>query len=358
MEGRQAIEWAYQRTPWPILWIVRDDGMLLSLTYMREQQVVGWAWHDTRGQWESTCCVSEGGEHAVYVVVRRYLGGSWHRYVERFASRLTGDIRDAYHVDCGVTAEQTAGLLAVSLGDPLTVTAPGHGCAAGDLIELAGVMADPYPPATVDLAAKLNNARFLVQAVSGDDLALAGQYDAGTGQDGTTPTIDATGWPVWLGGGTVRRCFSTVTAAHLAGETVAILADGEVQQPRVVAQDGTVTLDGMVARAHVGLPYASDLETLPLALPPDQYGQRKRVPEALLVLNRSRGVSIGPSFADLVEMPAREGEDWGDPARPVTGTARITTPASWGDGGVLCLRQQYPLPLEILSIVPSVEIGG
>lgn len=364
LEGRQAVEWCYQRTPWPILWIVRDDGLLLSLTYMREQQVVGWAWHDTRGQVESACCVSEGTEHAVYLVVRRYLGGSWHRYVERFASRITSDIRDAYHVDCGVTVEQAAGVFAVTLGNPFVVTAPGHGCAVGDLVEIADVMKDPYPPKDAnkqplpDLASKLNYGKFLVQAVSGDDLALADQYAAGTGPDGTTPAIDATGWPVWLGGGKVRRCFSTLTAAHLAGETVALLCDGEVQEPRAVAGDGTVTLDGMVARAHVGLPYVSDLETLPLALPPDQYGQRKRVPEALLVLNGSRGVSIGPSFSDLVEMPAREEEEWGEPGRPVTGQARITTPGSWGDGGQLCLRQSYPLPLEVLSIVPSVEIGG
>ena len=36
---------AFQRNPDPILWCTRDDGTLLSMTYEREQNVVGWARH-------------------------------------------------------------------------------------------------------------------------------------------------------------------------------------------------------------------------------------------------------------------------------------------------------------------------
>lgn len=36
---------AFQRNPDPILWCFRDDGTLLSMTYEREQNVIGWARH-------------------------------------------------------------------------------------------------------------------------------------------------------------------------------------------------------------------------------------------------------------------------------------------------------------------------
>ena len=36
---------AFQKNPDPILWCTRDDGMLLSMTYEREQDVVAWARH-------------------------------------------------------------------------------------------------------------------------------------------------------------------------------------------------------------------------------------------------------------------------------------------------------------------------
>src|SRR5690606_22921282 len=37
----------FHQTPYSILWAVRDDGALLSCTYLREQEVLGWARHDT-----------------------------------------------------------------------------------------------------------------------------------------------------------------------------------------------------------------------------------------------------------------------------------------------------------------------
>jgi hypothetical protein len=76
--------WCYQEIPHSVIWMVRSDGTLISLTYERESGVVGWAKHDTvGGTFESICCVPEGQEDAVYVVVLR---GS-NRYIERFAPR-------------------------------------------------------------------------------------------------------------------------------------------------------------------------------------------------------------------------------------------------------------------------------
>lgn len=36
---------AFQKNPDPILWCVRSDGVLLSMTYDREQNVIAWSRH-------------------------------------------------------------------------------------------------------------------------------------------------------------------------------------------------------------------------------------------------------------------------------------------------------------------------
>src|SRR5690606_2976178 len=87
----------FHQTPYSILWAVRDDGALLSCTYLREQEVLGWARHDTGDgdAFEDVCVIPEGDEDACYVVVRRTINGATKRYVERFATRRLTDIREA-----------------------------------------------------------------------------------------------------------------------------------------------------------------------------------------------------------------------------------------------------------------------
>lgn len=46
-EGHRLRQWAYQQTPGSVLWIVRDDGLLLALTYLKEHDIWGWSRHPT-----------------------------------------------------------------------------------------------------------------------------------------------------------------------------------------------------------------------------------------------------------------------------------------------------------------------
>jgi len=93
------IQWDYQHTPHRILWAVREDGVLLSLTYVREQEVIGWAHHHTQGTFESVVVVQEQDFDAVYVSVRR---GPDTRWIERIASRKFDQATDTWCVDAGL----------------------------------------------------------------------------------------------------------------------------------------------------------------------------------------------------------------------------------------------------------------
>lgn len=77
------VDMAYQQRPHSLLWCVRSDGALVSLTIDRAQGVLGWAPHDVGGIVESVCCVPTSDGDALYMIVRRTVGGVEQRYIER-----------------------------------------------------------------------------------------------------------------------------------------------------------------------------------------------------------------------------------------------------------------------------------
>lgn len=97
------VDMAYSKSPDQLLWCVRSDGALLSMAYVPEHQVFGWSQHDTQGQFESVCVVTESNEDVLYAVVRRTLNGSNVRVIERMATRHFATQADAFYVDCGLT---------------------------------------------------------------------------------------------------------------------------------------------------------------------------------------------------------------------------------------------------------------
>jgi hypothetical protein len=102
--GHSVTDWAYAEDPWSLVWAVREDGTLLSFTYVRDQEVWAWAWHDTSGTYESVCVVPEGLEDVPYFVVARTIGGVTKRYLERAATRVitTTNLNQAVCLDCAV----------------------------------------------------------------------------------------------------------------------------------------------------------------------------------------------------------------------------------------------------------------
>jgi hypothetical protein len=95
------VDWAYQDVPFKCVWIIRDDGVLLSLTYLKEQEITGFARHDSQGGvFESVAVIREGTMDAVYFVVNR--GGN--RYIERLCDRqYQGGVSTAWCLDAALS---------------------------------------------------------------------------------------------------------------------------------------------------------------------------------------------------------------------------------------------------------------
>lgn len=83
-KNHTVVEMAYQQDPNSVLWCLRDDGILLALTYMAEQEVIAWSWHDTEGEVESICCIPADGYDELWMIVNRENG----RFVEYMAPRM------------------------------------------------------------------------------------------------------------------------------------------------------------------------------------------------------------------------------------------------------------------------------
>lgn len=97
------VDMAYSKAPYPILWAVSSNGKLLGMTYVPEQQVASWHWHDTDGTFESICSVAEGNADVLYAIVNRTINGQTKRYVECMHTRQFATLADAFFVDCGAT---------------------------------------------------------------------------------------------------------------------------------------------------------------------------------------------------------------------------------------------------------------
>lgn len=99
----------YAETPHSIVWCIRNDGVLLGLTYIPDQEIWGWHRHETQnGDFEEVCVIPEAGEDIAYFIVRRTIDGETVRYIERMESRYIpeGDGEfaiAAFFVDSGLS---------------------------------------------------------------------------------------------------------------------------------------------------------------------------------------------------------------------------------------------------------------
>lgn len=344
LRGYSVVDWCYQREPDSILWIVRNDGELLSLTYNKAQQVYAWAHHDTDGYFESCATIPGETSDEVWFVVRRTIGASVKRYVERFSTIISDDPRQQFYVDSGLTLDVPLSIYTITNTLPVQISVIAHGLQPGDLVDVSDVVG----------MTEMNDNRYEVFEVNENNFTLK---DMDTGV-----VIDSTGFEVYVSGGYVRKVVSTISGlSHLEGETVSVLADGGVQESQVVAS-GAITLASPASIVHVGLPYICDLETLNIDFPLKDgtiQGRNKAVRVVTVRLENSRGGWVGVNGIDnLREFETVLAEEYGDPTLLVTNDVSVVPYSENSTDARIWIRQTDPLPITVLNIMGEVEIIG
>lgn len=260
------VDWTYQQAPHSIVWCVRDDGVLLGMTYQREHQVYAWHRHVTAGQVEAAAVIPGDDRDELWLSVKRTINGFTRRFVELLEAEFNGDDTvNAFFVDSGLTYN----------GEPAT-------------------------------------------AISGLD--------------------------------------------HLAGETVDVLADGAVRPTQKVSAGGTITLSRAASVVHVGLHYDSTLEPMFLeagAADGTSQGRIKRISKVTVRLDKTLGLKMGPDENSLDRMEFRTTSDpMGRPPALFSGDKDMDWPGGYETRGGMVIRQDQPLPLTVLALVPRVNTSG
>lgn len=119
---------AWCEEPFKLMWCIRNDGVMLSLTSLKSQDIEGWARHDTQGAFVSATSVTEPPVDALYVATQRYLpSGNAPFMIERMDNRSWPTVEECWCVDAGLELPQTEpqSVMGVSsstgLGQPVAI---------------------------------------------------------------------------------------------------------------------------------------------------------------------------------------------------------------------------------------------
>lgn len=343
---------SYSKAPYQVIWFVSSSGKLIGFTYLPEQEVGAWHHHDTKGDFESCACVSEGNEDFLYVVVKREINGQTVRFVERQHTRQYGDAANAFFVDSGGTFDgrkYSKGTLTLSGGvnwnetESLTLN-----CTESvfDNLMLRPFGSDVGDEIIVDRLGEFY--RFKIIELLSDKSAKCIAV-----REVTTDMRGAFSYS-W------KWARNVIDDLHrLEGEEVSILADGAVH-PRRTVTNGCVKLNTPCSLVHIGLPYDSDIETLPIVIQADDFGQSrdKNVSKVFIRVHESSGIFAGFDESTLVESKQRDTENYGKPPDYKNSVVEIPLIPTWKNDGTILIRQSYPLPITIVSLSIQASIGG
>ena len=340
--GRELVASCYARLPWSVAWFVRDDGVLLGLTYVREHDLWAWHWHDTAGAFADTCSVPEGASDAVYTAVTRTINGADVLMIERFDDRDLSDPALSAFSDAALKFDGTG------VGN---VTLTGTTSTEGSLVTVtseSSVLKSSDSGAILRLTSPEATARIKVTDVSGIPNSIAGVL-----------LLDCPSTILGLTTADWARQFGSFSGlGHLEGESVSVLADGGSGGTAVVTS-GTVLLDHPAEKAVIGLPYTPELQTLDLL---SQGGEPRGHAQVLqfvyLELLNARGLWVGSSFDDLTPVKDRQGETFSIAPGMTTDIVKAYPSSSWGAHAFLCVQLRDPLPVTLLAVNREVKIGG
>lgn len=343
--GSGVVDVQYTAIPYPIVWLLRNDGALVGMTYDRDfQQLrVGWHAHQLGGQSdgagsppiiENICVIPspDGTRDDVWMVVNRWIGGATVRSFE-YMTKVFEDIdlqQNAFQVDCGLTYNNPITMSGATKANPCVITATSHGLSTGNQVRFDSVVG----------MTQLNGNVYTITVIDANTFSLNG--------------INSTTFNTYVSGGQVRKLITTLSGlSAFNGETFAVWADGVAQTSKTVSS-GSITLDSPAAVVSVGYGYNSDGQILRIeggSRNGTSLGKKRRIHRIGLLVHRAAGLLLGKDFSSLDSVTL------GDPPSTglYTGVDSRTAEFDEDFDNQLCFRVSNPSPCRILAIMPQME---
>jgi hypothetical protein len=344
----------FQRGPVPTVWLRRSDGVLVAMAYEQlfREEITGFATVYTAGAdaaIEAIGILPGDKGDVLWWVAARTVNGATTRSVERLDEvdlvpvRATAARLDSYVPWVGVDWTDVESVTVNETTGRVTIAATGHSFTNGMNIDFADVGGMTWLNERVLLVADAATDSFVLQTTTGSyvDGRLLGD---------------------WTSGGRVRQVENTFAGlGHLEGESVHVVADGNVLGPYTVASGG-IKLARYYGRVTAGLYVPAYLSPLRLVLPlPDgsARGRQMSVAGVWLSVYRSWECQVGRDADHLRVVPFF-------PADPEPQTAPelatddfyVTLEGGLTSDPTVLIVANQPLPLCVRGLMVDLGIGG
>lgn len=362
---------AVQKEPFPLVWGLRADGTLLSMTYSRDDQTIkaGWARHILGGQSDSggtqaqvnsigVITASSATFDQLWMTTKRFINGTSSMSIEIMTTPYNDSVaqEDAYCLDNGITFENPKAITNLTSNGSAVVTCVAHGFNNGSSIlvtDLIGLnLKSTDVNGNVTTSNLVNEQTFIVASTTANTFYL---------QDFQGNFINGSSYSSYFSGGIARRLVTKVSGfTWLKGETVGVLADGGIHPDVIVDSSGVLVLSYPAAKIQVGYRYnsdASNLRTDAGAADGSSIGKLRRITYAAFFLHSCGDFSFGPDFSRLLPMEFARGDaNQADIATPLfSGLTREGLEASYDFDDNLCWRQNSPLPGMVQSVTVMMD---
>lgn len=356
------IEMDYADEAESMVFAVRADGQLLSMTFRREEDVVGWARQIIGGTFDGGDAVVEsvavipGGNGSgqtqdstsrdeVWMIVKRTINGVTKRYIE-FLERdfETGEAQeDAYYVDSMITLDSPETVSGATKASPVVLTITGTTFSNDDEVRITEIKG----------MTELNGNSYKVANKDTNTIELISIDD--------DSNIDGTNFTTYISSGKANKKITAVSGLdHLEGEIVSIWGDGGILSDETVVS-GAITLSENTSVAQIGLRYTHKFKSLkissgnPAGTP---LGKKKRIYGLTFDLLNSHIVKFGPDSSNLTENDFRVISDPMDTAAPLfTGEHFVEFPGDWKKDARIIIESDSPSPFTLLAIAPELQIN-
>jgi hypothetical protein len=389
-----AVEMVYQREPWQTLWIVREDGKMVSLTYTKQAELYGWAVHSTAemsqsaswrdaGRFLSVCCVPGTDIDDLYVAVERRFNiesATNTVTIEKLSNRnATADPQRQVFLDCSFTVDSPKDITQIDLlpSTDIKITCTSHGFISGE-VELS----DIFSMMDGDTFSMLNGKRYTLADVTTHTFKL-------TGTSTLFPEITYTSVIT----GKARKVFqkisfpaalaSAVNGQSLFGMINAYSSEWTDTSAGLQMFDNSDIVDGVFGTTLkgtcvvCGMPYISECETTNIDFDTTSGSTQKKLKEisnAAVGLYETYGGKIGTSRTDMHPLTNNNGSalkqtltntaepfyQW-QPIGPspalFTGMFNQSIISGSGNPISIIIRQEDPYPITITNINADVAIG-
>ena len=350
----------YAQEPESIYWAVREDGVLLGMTYQREEEVVAWHRH-TFGGTDQNCTITVSDYANIQTGTTLKFtksDGTTVTFTSTTGTAGTDEFKN--ETNNNTTADNI--YTAVNAHADFTVANPGAAIVtifetsptgtglltveSSDTVRLT---------ATDEKAAKVKSVSTISETLENQVWIIVERIINGS----TVKSVEYLDSTINMDSalsGTVTGSSTTVTSLdHLEGETVQILIDDAVYPTQKVSSGAiTVSLPSTFASKtiEVGLGYKSTIKTMRVEAGAEAgtaQGRKKRYNEVTVRLYNTVGATVNGD-----QIPFRtSASPMGQPISSFTGDKRVSN-LGWDRDGQVTVQQTQPLPMTILGITGTL----